>query len=166
VKILVSACLLGQMVRYDGGTCTVDSDILQGWTEEGLVIPFCPEVAGGLPVPRPPAEIRGAGGEAVLDGSGQVVTEAGTEVTRAFLQGARGALEAAQAGGAGVAILKEASPSCGSHTIHDGRFSGRRIPGRGVTAALLRRHGITVFSEHEVKAAREILDGQMLAGDG
>ena len=87
MKILVSACLLGQMVRYDGGTCTVESEILQRWAAEGLVIPFCPEVAGGLQVPRPPAEIRGAGGKAVLDGAGRVVTKAGADVTQAFLGG-------------------------------------------------------------------------------
>ena len=62
MSILVSACLLGQPVRYDGSTCTVDSDRLRQWVGEGLVIPFCPEVAGGLPVPRPPAEMQGPAG--------------------------------------------------------------------------------------------------------
>ena len=158
MKILVSACLLGQMVRYDGGTCAIVSGILQRWLEEGLVIPFCPEVAGGLPVPRPPAEVRGAGGEAVLDGAGQVVTKAGTDVTQAFLRGACSAVEVARTGEAPLAILKDDSPSCGCYTIHDGSFSGRRIPGQGVTAALLRRSGIAVFSEQELTTARELLD--------
>lgn len=157
MKILVSACLLGQMVRYDGGACTVESEILQRWTAEGLVIPFCPEVAGGLQVPRPPAEIRGAGGKAVLDGAGQVVTKAGADVTQAFLRGARGSLEAAQAGDVRLAILKESSPSCGRHRIHDGRFAGVRVPGQGVTAALLLRNGLSVFSEEEIELAAELL---------
>jgi uncharacterized protein YbbK (DUF523 family) len=157
VKVLVSACLLGHMVRYDGGTCTVDSQILGHWAEQGLVIPFCPEVAGGLPVPRPPAEIRGAGGPAVLDGTGQVVTQAGADISEAFLQGARRALTAAHASGARLAILKESSPSCGCHRIHDGRFAGVRIPGQGVTAALLQQHGIAVFSEEELERAAGFL---------
>ena len=157
MSILVSACLLGQPVRYGGGTCTVDSDRLRQWVGEGLVIPFCPEVAGGLPVPRPPAEIQGPGGGAVLDGAGKVTTQAGADVSEAFLRGARGALEAAQAGGARLAILKESSPSCGCHRIHDGRFAGVRVPGEGVTAALLRRSGIAVFSEEEIQDAADWL---------
>lgn len=159
MKILVSACLLGQAVRYDGGTCTVDSALLKEWVERGLVIPFCPEGAGGLPVPRPPAEIRGSGGESVLEGSGQVVTEAGADVTQAFLHGAWSALEAATAAGVRVALLKEASPSCGSRTIHDGTLSGRRIPGQGVTAALLRRNGIVVLGEEQVGTAEALGEG-------
>jgi uncharacterized protein YbbK (DUF523 family) len=155
--MLVSACLLGQAVRYDGGDCAVESDLLTRWVECGLIIPFCPEVAGGLPVPRPPAEIRGKGGPAVLGGTGLVVTRAGTDVTKAFLRGASRALEAAEAGGARLAILKEASPSCGCHTIHDGRFEGTRIPGQGVTAALLERSGIAVFSEQELERAAALL---------
>lgn len=165
MKILVSACLLGQAVRYDGGACTADSGILREWVDQGLAVPFCPEVAGGLPVPRPPAEIRGSGGESVLDGSGRVVTRAGADVTLAFLRGARRALEAARAAAVRLAILKEASPSCGSHIIHDGSFSGECIPGQGVTAAMLRRHGIAVFSEQEIAAARELLERLMPAAD-
>jgi len=165
VKLLVSACLVGQRVRYNGGTCTVDGTVLEKWAARGLVIPFCPEVAGGLPVPRPSAEIHGSGGESVLDGSGQVVTGAGADVTQAFLCGARCALEVARAAGVRVAILKEASPSCGSSSIHDGSFSGRCVPGRGVTAALLLRNGIAVFSEKEIAAALVHLDRIAPGGD-
>ena len=165
MRILVSACLVGDLVRYDGGTNLVPSPILQAWVKMGLVIPFCPEVAGGLPVPRPPAEIRGEGGESVLEGMGQVVTRAGADLTQDFLRGALGALEAAQSGTARVAILKEASPSCGCHSIHDGSFSGRQIPGQGVAAALLHRHGIAIFSEHELQAARDLFDRLVSAAD-
>jgi uncharacterized protein YbbK (DUF523 family) len=157
MKVLVSACLLGQPVRYDGGTCTVESVFLKRWVDQGLVTPFCPEVAGGLPVPRPPAEIRGAGGQAVLDGTAQVVTKEGVDVTEAFLRGARRALEAAVANGARLAVLKEGSPSCGCLAIHDGHFAGRCIPGEGVTAALLRRNGIALFNEQETQRAAELL---------
>jgi uncharacterized protein YbbK (DUF523 family) len=86
-----------------------------------------------------------------------VLTQAGRDVTEAFEAGAQLALEVARANAAPLAILKEGSPSCGSHRINDGTFSGRKIEGRGVTAALLERHGIRVFSEEEVVAAAEYL---------
>jgi uncharacterized protein YbbK (DUF523 family) len=153
VRVLVSACLLGQRVRYDGADARSASAVLARWTAEGRVVPFCPEVAGGLPVPRPPAEIRGRGGGAVLEATAQVVTRAGDDVTAAFLRGAREALALARREGLNLAVLKEGSPSCGSSAIHDGAFTGRRVPGQGVTASLLRRSGIQVFSEHQLEEA-------------
>src|SRR5437867_6373428 len=140
VRVLVSACLLGERVRYDGNDAAAPNAVLTQWIAEDRVVPFCPEVAGGLGVPRPAAEIRGEGGESVLDETGQVVTRAGQTVTDAFLRGAGLALEAAVTSGARVAILKEGSPSCGTAFVYDGSFSGRRKAGRGVTAALLERH--------------------------
>ena len=89
VKILISSCLLGERVRYHGGDAALDDPILEGWRREGRLVPFCPEVAGGLGVPRPPAEIQGAGGIAVLRGRARVVTSAGADVTDAFLIGTR-----------------------------------------------------------------------------
>jgi uncharacterized protein YbbK (DUF523 family) len=157
VRVLVSACLLGERVRYDGADARSGSAILGTWLAEGRVVPFCPEVAGGLGVPRPPAEIQGDGGAAVLDGSARITTREGADVTDAFLHGARRALEAATAAGARVAVLKEGSPSCGSGVIHDGSFSGRRRPGQGVTAALLGRHGIRVFSDLQIAEAAAYL---------
>jgi uncharacterized protein YbbK (DUF523 family) len=135
-------------VRYDGGAKTVHDELLVRWRAEGRLVPICPEVAGGLPVPRPPAEIEGgAGGAAVLAGEARVVTADGTDVTRAFLDGARAALDAARQAGARLAILKEGSPSCGGLRVYDGTFSGVSVPGRGVTAALLSAHGISVYGE-------------------
>ncbi|GAA4103740.1 DUF523 domain-containing protein [Actinomadura miaoliensis] len=161
-KILVSACLLGSRVRYDGGAKRVDDRLLERWREEGRLVSFCPEVSGGLPVPRPPAEIVGSGpsadGTAVLDGTAQVVTDAGTDVTESFVRGARLALEAARRSGARLAILKEGSPSCAGHRIYDGTFSGTTTPGVGVTTALLERAGVRVFNEDELQSAAAYLE--------
>ena len=154
IKILISACLLGERVRYHGGDAALSDTILDRWRREGRLVPFCPEVAGGLSVPRPPAEIQGAGGPAVLDGTARVVTSGGADVTEAFRAGARAALEAAVREGARIAVLKDASPSCGSRTIYDGTFAGRRRPGAGVTAALLAERQVRVFNEDELEAAQ------------
>jgi len=116
----------------------------------GRVVPVCPEVAGGLPVPRPPAEIVGGDGDDVLDGRARVVTVAGEDVTAAYLRGAECALAVVQRYSITTAILKQHSPSCGSTGIYDGTHSGRLRAGQGVTAALLRRHGVTIWSEEDL----------------
>jgi len=153
-KILVSACLLGERVRYDAGDVSCLHPVLRGWAAEGRLVQVCPEVAGGLAVPRPPAQIRGpGGGAAVLAGSARVVTIDGDDVTSAFVAGAQVALEAARRHGARLAILKDRSPSCGSTQIHDGTFAGVRVPGMGTTAAVLRAAGIAVFADTELDAA-------------
>jgi uncharacterized protein YbbK (DUF523 family) len=157
MHVLVSACLLGQKVRYNGAAAFADDAILARWVEEGRVIPFCPEVAGGLSVPRPPAEIRREGGEAVLDRRAVVLTRDGLDVTAHFLDGARKALETARACGARIAILKDGSPSCGSTWIYGGAFNGDRQAAPGVTSALLARHGIRVFSEQQLGEADQYL---------
>jgi len=157
IKILISACLLGERVRYHGGDAALSSLILERWRREGRLVPFCPEVAGGLPVPRPAAEIQGTGGRAVLEGTARVITSAGADVTDAFLAGARAALEAALRSGARVAVLKDGSPSCGSTEIYDGTFSGRRRAGLGATAALLAESQVRVFSEAELDAAQRFI---------
>jgi len=154
IKILISACLLGERVRYHGGDAALSDRVLDRWRREGRLVPFCPEVAGGLSVPRPPAEIRGAGGGAVLEGTARVVTSEGADVTEAFLAGARAALDAALRQGARVAILKDGSPSCATAQVYDGTFTGRRRPGSGVTAALLAKKQVRVFNEHELEAAQ------------
>lgn len=145
--LLVSACLLGLATRYDGGSCAVAG--LLRLAASGMVIPICPEVAGGLPIPRPPAECIGGDGRAVLAGKARVLTLTGDDVTAAFLGGAQRALAMARALGIRRALLKEGSPSCGSRRIHDGSFGGILVPGQGVTAALLRCEGIAVLSEEE-----------------
>jgi uncharacterized protein YbbK (DUF523 family) len=155
-KILVSRCLLGHRVRYDGGAHG-PFDQLGQWLVEGRVVALCPEVAGGLPTPRPPAEIPGGQGVQVLDGTALVLTEAGEDVTAAFLDGANQALALVQQHGIRVAVLKSRSPSCGNRETYDGSFAGQRVSGEGVTAALLRRAGVQVFNEEELAAALEAL---------
>jgi uncharacterized protein YbbK (DUF523 family) len=155
--VLVSACLLGERVRYDGRDAASPSAILTRWGREGRIVIFCPEVSGGLGVPRPAAEIRGGDGDAVLDGRATVVSVDGRSVTDAFLRGARLALEAARLATARAAVLKDGSPSCGSGRIYDGSFGGVARPGPGVTAALLARSGVRVFSEREIDAADRYL---------
>ena len=147
-KILISACLAGERARYDGKVITpIDPKIAQ-WIKEGRAVLFCPEMEGGLPVPRDPAEIEGeAGGEGVLMGKARVKTACGGDVTRSFVRGAEMALELCKREKITTAVLKERSPSCGSSCIYDGRFSGTLIKGQGVAAALLTQHGITVLSE-------------------
>ncbi|MCY3551646.1 MAG: DUF523 domain-containing protein [Candidatus Poribacteria bacterium] len=144
MKTIVSACLLGVRCRYDGGDSQNETAMKQKETSE--LIPVCPEESGGLPTPRPPAEIVGGDGEDVLNGKAKVMTVDGRDVTDAYLKGAHHALQVAQAHGATQVILKARSPSCGCGDIYDGTFSGTLTSGDGVTTALLKRHGITVTS--------------------
>lgn len=150
--ILVSACLLGVTCRYDGQSCP-DAE-LRDLAAHGCVVPICPEVAGSLPTPRPPAEIEhaaaGLDGAAVLDGQSRVVRSDGTDVSAQFITGARAALALAQKLGIQRAILKAFSPSCGVGRIPDGRFAGGLVTGDGVTAALLRRAGFELQSEADL----------------
>ncbi len=157
IRVLVSSCLLGEPVRYDGSHARTESTILDRWQAEGRLISFCPETAGGLPVPRPPAEIEGRGGPAVLRGEAKVVEESGRDATRCFVAGANKALEVARAEGVRLAVLMNGSPSCGSTYIYDGSFRGVRHPGRGVTVALLEMEGIRVFTQREVGQAAACL---------
>ncbi|MFC4111949.1 DUF523 domain-containing protein [Nonomuraea zeae] len=157
-RILVSACLMGRKVRYDGRAKTSSDARLAAWREEGRLVAFCPEVAGGLPTPRPAAEIEGgAGGAAVLSGAARVLATDGSDVTAEFVAGARAALAAARSAGVRLAVLKEGSPSCGVLAVCDGTFSGRRAPGQGVTTALLESNGIRVFDEDHVADAAAYL---------
>src|SRR5919198_2406857 len=105
IRVLVSACLLGERVRYDGRDARCASDVLDRWAREGRLVPFCPEVAGGFPVPRPAAEIHGGDGRSVLTGLARVRDVAGRDVTSLFEQGARRALETARSQGVRLAIL-------------------------------------------------------------
>ncbi|TYB38790.1 DUF523 domain-containing protein [Actinomadura chibensis] len=157
-RILVSSCLVGRPVRYDGAAKPVGGELVERWRTEGRLVPFCPEVSGGLSVPRPPAEIVGGDGHAVLDGTARVRTDGGADVTAEFLRGARQALDAARRTGARIALLKEGSPSCGSNRVYDGTFTGTSIPGEGVTTALLEREGIRVFSENDLAAVASLLE--------
>jgi uncharacterized protein YbbK (DUF523 family) len=152
-KVLVSSCLLGQKVRYHGGDAALQHPILERWISQGRVVALCPEVAGGLAAPRPPAEIQGGTGADVLSGLAFVRRKDLVDVTAAFRAGADAALALVRQHGIRVALLKEGSPSCGVTRIHDGAFAGRRREGSGVTAAALAAAGVQVFSDDEIEAA-------------
>ncbi|MGW7310285.1 DUF523 domain-containing protein [Streptomyces sp. NPDC054835] len=141
-SVLVSACLRGVPCRYDARD--KPSAGLDARLAGRVTVPFCPESAGGLPTPRRPAELVGGDGHDVLDGTAQVVDDLGQDVTAEFLAGARLALARARSAGCAEAVLMPRSPSCGRGLVYDGTFGGGLVPGDGVTAALLERHGITV----------------------
>jgi len=150
--ILVSACLMGRPVRYDGRAKTLHDRLLSRWQAEGRLIPFCPEVAAGLPTPRPPAEIApGADAASVLDGQGTIRTIDDTDVTAAFLSGAQLTVTLAQRHGCRHALLIDGSPSCGSGFVYSGRFDGIRQPGRGVVAEALIRAGVAVYTPARIE---------------
>lgn len=156
--ILVSSCLLGDAVRHDASDKRCLHPHLAEWIAQGRVVGICPELAGGLGVPRAPNEIEaGAGGLAVLAGRARVLDRSGRDCSTQFVQGAEAALALALERGVRLAILKQASPSCGSRVIYDGSFRGRRLAGQGVTAARLAAAGIEVFGEDEIEAAAEAL---------
>ena len=152
--IIVSACLLGEAVRYDGADKRCTHPILERWIAQRRVVAACPEMAGGLSVPRPAAEIEGgAGGAQVVAGRARVVDCRGTDCTAPFVAGAQRVLALARRHGVRIALLKDGSPSCGSGTTYDGSFTHRRVPLPGVTSALLRAAGVEVFSEEQLEQA-------------
>ncbi len=146
-KILISGCLLGAKVRYNGEDKLIEHQLVNQWIKERRFVSVCPEMAGGLPTPRPPAEMIGR----------QVLTKHGVDVTVEFQRGAEIALRLCQQHGIKVALLKARSPSCGNEAVYDGTFSGRTIPGQGVTAALLIENGIRVFNEDQLLDAADFL---------
>lgn len=152
-KILVSACLIGRPVRYNGSAKPVAHPALAAWQMEARLVPICPELAAGFAVPRPPAEIAdGRSGADVLAGTARVIEAGGADVTALYIAGAEAALALAVANDCRFALLMDGSPSCGSGFIHDGGFANRTHPGVGVTTALLEAHAIAVFAEHDIEA--------------
>ncbi|MCR6097143.1 DUF523 domain-containing protein [Salipaludibacillus agaradhaerens] len=145
--ILVSACLAGENVRYNG-TNSLNTKIRQ-LVETGQATMVCPELLGGFSTPREPAEIIDGTGEDVLDGKASVIERSGRDVTELYIKGACLTLEQANILQAKLVVLKEFSPSCGSRSIYNGTFDGVTRTGNGVTAALLARSGFQVISEEE-----------------
>ena len=137
-KILISACLVGENCKYNGGNNL--NPKIDALLEKYDLIPFCPEEQGDLPTPRNPSEIKGD----------RVLLDNGKDVTENFARGAKKALMLALYLKIKIAILKERSPSCGTHQVHDGSFSNTLIDGMGITAQLLKENGIKVYSEDEI----------------
>ncbi len=137
-NVLISACLLGAACRYDGGWREYD---LKGLEKKFNLIPICPEIYGGLPTPRVPSEITGE----------RVINRDGIDVTPQYEKGAREALHLAKLFNAKYAVLKARSPSCGKGEVYDGTFSKALVEGDGITARVLKEHGIEIFTENEVE---------------
>lgn len=142
--LIVSACLMGVGCRYDGESRGRED--ISRLAEKYTLIPVCPEIYGGLPTPRTPAEIVGV----------RVLTRDGRDVTAEYERGAAATLKIAEITGAKKALLKERSPSCGTGSVYDGTFTGALRPGDGVAAALLRCAGLSIFGESDIL---ELLDG-------
>lgn len=145
-KLLISACLLGKKVKYNGGDNLIDLSKLQDLVE---FIPCCPEVDGGLPTPRAPSEVQGD----------KVVNIHGKDVTKEFQKGANIALFLAKQHNIKYALLKSKSPSCGNDYIYDGTFSTKLIQSKGITARVLEAGGIKVFNENEIDELLAALKG-------
>jgi uncharacterized protein YbbK (DUF523 family) len=147
-KILISACLVGDKCRYDGkGSYCPEIEAL---LERYELVPFCPEVEGGLKVPRIPSEIK----------NNQVINAQNIDNTAKFELGAEKAMSICSYLGIKKAILKDNSPSCGVHQIYDGGFHNRLIDGQGITARYLKKRGIKVYSENEISMLIEVKNEQ------
>jgi uncharacterized protein YbbK (DUF523 family) len=145
--LVVSACLLGVHCNHLGAASP--SAAVADLSARYRLVPVCPEVAGGLPTPRPAAERQD---------DGRVVTSDGVDVSGAYERGAQHAVAVALASGASSAVLKARSPSCGCHEIYDGTFTRTTVAGEGVSAAALRGAGVVVWSEEDVAADPSVLD--------
>ena len=136
--LLISACLMGFNCKYNGRNNALPEDVLQALRRRYRLIPVCPEAAGGLPTPRAPSERLGS----------RVINRDGQDVTAAFQRGAELAVRLAERFGTRFALLKSNSPSCGNGTIYDGSFSGRLVPGDGVTAEYLKNKSLIISENY------------------
>ncbi|WP_455427852.1 DUF523 domain-containing protein [Dryocola sp. LX212] len=149
-KILVSACLMGLKVRYNGSEKSPMTERLARWQREDRLVVHCPELAAGLATPRLPAELYGGDGSAALQGTVHILESDGSDVTQPYLFAAWLALQTAQENGCQFALLTD-----GSQKIYNGQFQGSTLPGQGVAAALLRQHGIEVFADGQSDALEQ-----------
>ena len=148
MKILISACLLGQNVKYDGtNNDTTQNTFIQKLLAKDILIPVCPEVDGGLPIPRVPVELQGY----------RAINKDGEDKTAFFLRGAQKALDICKKYKIQYAILKSRSPSCGCEGIYDGTFSGKIVDGMGICAELLSQNNIQVFSEKNIEKLEDLI---------
>lgn len=138
-NIIISACLCGINSKYNGGNNKIDN--IDKLKEKYNLIYICPELFGGLGVPREPAEIK----------DGKVVTKSGKDVSANFIDGALKSLEIALKNNVKVAILKESSPSCGSSMVYDGTFSGNKVSKMGIAAEIFKKNNIKVYNETQIE---------------
>lgn len=146
IKILVSACLLGNDCKYNGGNNYTPA--VEDLKEHFEIVPVCPECFGGLEIPRPPSEIVGD----------RVLSKSGADVTDQYNAGAKECLYIAQELNCPLAVLKERSPSCGCGKIYDGTFTGTTIDGNGITTQLLLDNDIQVFGESQISKVIDLYD--------
>ena len=143
-KILISSCLLGKNVKYDGGNNSIlENEFIQFFKKHNFLIPICPEVDGGLPTPRIPVEIQG----------NRAINKEGIDKTIEFINGAEIALEQALKAGVKMAIMKSKSPSCGKDFIYDGSFTKTLVNEDGISVRLLKKYDIKIFTENELEKA-------------
>ena len=147
IKVLISACLLGDNVKYSGGNNLTPELVTLLEKYNVKIVKICPECFAGLPIPRVPSEIR----------EDKVFSKDGRDITEEFLDGAEKTYEVVERKQADFAILKERSPSCGSSYIYDGSFSGKVIEGQGFTARKLNEENIIVFSEENLEEIEKYL---------
>lgn len=170
MKLLVSACLGGRACRYDGKSRSVA--LIQELIDSGVALPICPEVDGGLTIPRSASEIVGGTGVEVMQGQARVIDKDGVDVSAEFRKGADECLRIARETGAVAAILCERSPSCGVRMIYDGTFCRQLQSGMGVTSAILTLHGIELISSEDpdlqerIKDYLELIKRGQVAGRG
>lgn len=137
-KLLISACLIGTNCKYNGKNNYLE--LVEELKKKYELIPVCPEILGGLDIPRNPSEIK----------NNKVISNKGIDVTKEFNLGAKSTLEITMNNNVKIALLKDGSPSCGSNYVYDGTFSKTKIKGNGITSILLKENGIKVFSENEI----------------
>ena len=148
MKILISSCLLGYNVKYDGNNNSIlENSFIKRLLDLDMLVSICPEVEGGLPTPRVPVEIKNA----------RAINKNNEDKTIFFQNGAKKALDLAEKYNIKYAILKAKSPSCGSNYIYDGSFSKKLVQGDGITAKMLKSKGIEIFTEDELEKLEKIL---------
>ena len=154
MKILVSSCLLGEDVKYDGTNSSIAlnpkfpfslKELFMDILCDNEIYSFCPEVAGGLGVPRVPAEIVKRYKPFIVE------NQNAEDVTINFLLGAKKALDLCKEENIKVALMKANSPSCGNLKIYDGTFSNNLIDSQGLTVKLLKENEIEVFNENQLQ---------------
>ena len=148
IKVLISACLLGDNVKYSGGNNLMPELVRLLEKYKVNIVKICPECFAGLPIPRVPSEIR----------EDKVFSKDGRDITEEFLSGAEKTYQVAKNKEIDFAILKERSPSCGSSYVYDGSFSGKVIQGQGFTARKLNEENIVIFSEENLKEIEKYLE--------